>query len=726
MASKNILNLIFLYFFMTIAFKVIRCERLREQIYSSIEGGAACFRRLNGTHQAGCSSSLNGEVGVVQMIYNISDAQWLVRNGSAGPYMAVVSTSLYYDVIELLLQEPDNIAGVLLYDNATMSPDFFTQESRCPNEYSADPDSQCSSSQAGGIVWNERGTGLLRRDIPYPIFFLPKARIDEIKKIEECYNSFNLDKDNQRGRALCSLQLNSFMYAAVNSVVCLRRSASSVFLSSNKVCDPLGDYNVYYSLFPRAKETEATKKPVTLVTARIDSASLFDGIAPGAASSVVGLVTNIVTAATLAKMIPVTDAKLYDQNVLWTLFNGEAFDYIGSQRIAYDLSRGAWPPVAPLAPSDISLHIELGQLGGSLQLFKNNASWPLYALAPYSSQTAVPSKIIEFLGEMSTYSSQNNITISPEFTSNIPPSSLHSFRRILRNVTESGALPEILLVDHKETFNNKFYESALDDYENIGYVYHNISISKDGTFIPTDDLLANGTMKETEAQVKIAGLATALAHTLYQQLAGKPYTGTVKASAHLVDEMLYCFLRSQACRLLLAADYASSAEEPLAERALPLYVGVAAWASPPAVYAGHLLALLTGSHLHVNRSACDKNADTGFSYYWLRGWNRSGVCVETTMNFSQAVSPAFIKSNYDMTSGEFSTWTESVWQALWVRVFVRASGAGARLAAAVGALATAAAAALTFWLQRHAARVFVDAPASVSSDAAGIIRTVNC
>ncbi|XP_045760866.1 nicastrin isoform X3 [Maniola jurtina] len=691
MASKSILYLIYLYFLMIIAFKVIRCERLREQIYSSIEGGAACFRRLNGTHQAGCSSSLNGEVGVVHMIYNISDAQWLVHNGSAGPYMAVVSTALYYDVIELLLQEPDNIAGILLYDNATMSPDFFTQESRCPNEYSADPDSQCSSSQAGGIVWNERGTGLLRRDIPYPIFFLPKARIDEIKKIEECYNSYNLDKDNQRGRALCSLQLNSFMYAAVNSVVCLRRSASSAFLSSNKVCDPLGDYNVYYSLFPRAKETEATKKPVTLVTARIDSASLFD-----------------------------------DQNVLWTLFNGESFDYIGSQRIAYDLSRGAWPPVAPLAPSDVRLHIELGQLGGSLQLFKNNASWPLYAFAPYSSQTAVPSKIIEFLGEMSSYSSQNNITISPEFTSNIPPSSLHSFRRILRNVTESGALPEILLVDHKETFNNKFYESALDDYENIGYVYHNISISKDGTFIPTDDLLANGTMKQTEAQVKIAGLATTLAHTLYQQLAGKPYTGTVKASAHLVDEMLYCFLRSQACRLLLAADYANSAEEPLAERPLPLYVGVAAWASPPAVYAGHLLALLTGSHLHVNRTACDKNADTGFSYYWLRGWNQSGVCIETTMNFSQAVSPAFIKSDYDLTSGEFSTWTESVWQAIWARVFVRASGAGARLAAAVGALATVAAAALTFWLQRHAARVFVDAPASVSSDAAGIIRTVNC
>ncbi|VVC94150.1 unnamed protein product [Leptidea sinapis] len=70
------------------------------------------------------------------------------------------------------------------------------------------------------------------------------------------------------------------------------------------------------------------------------------------------------------------------RNVLWTLFNGESFDYIGSQRVAYDLSRGAWPAVSPLSPADIKLHIEIGQLGGSLQLFKDNTSWPLHAFAP--------------------------------------------------------------------------------------------------------------------------------------------------------------------------------------------------------------------------------------------------------------------------------------------------------------------------------------------------------
>lgn len=69
--------------------------------------------------------------------------------------------------------------------------------------------------------------------------------------------------------------------------------------------------------------------------------------------------------------------------------------------------------------------------------------------------------------------------------------------------------------------------------------------------------------------------------------------------------MLYCYLKSQACRLLLAADYATGSEDTPSPRAPPLYVGVAAWPGTPAVFAGHLLALLAGDQLPLNRSACD-------------------------------------------------------------------------------------------------------------------------
>lgn len=70
--------------------------------------------------------------------------------------------------------------------------------------------------------------------------------------------------------------------------------------------------------------------------------------------------------------------------------------------------------------------------------------------------------------------------------------------------------------------------------------------------------------------------------------------------------MLYCFLKSQACRLLLAADYAGGPEEIPADMSAPLYVGVEASPGTSPVLAGHLLALLAGQALPEDKDACNK------------------------------------------------------------------------------------------------------------------------
>lgn len=60
-----------------------------------------------------------------------------------------------------------------------------------------------------------------------------------------------------------------------------------------------------------------------------------------------------------------------DKNVLFFLLTGESYDYIGSQRILYDMENGAFPlgpgdrkdlNVAALRPENISLIVELSQL----------------------------------------------------------------------------------------------------------------------------------------------------------------------------------------------------------------------------------------------------------------------------------------------------------------------------------------------------------------------------
>lgn len=90
-------------------------------------------------------------------------------------------------------------------------------------------------------------------------------------------------------------------------------------------------------------------------------------------------------------------------------------------------------------------------------------------------------QVSELVNELSTNLKQYNMSLILKNTDNLPPSSLHSFRRILKNVTESGELTEILIVDHSEGFSNLYYNSALDEYAKIGFAYHNISIGSDGT-----------------------------------------------------------------------------------------------------------------------------------------------------------------------------------------------------------------------------------------------------
>lgn len=65
------------------------------------------------------AASNKGAIGVVHIVKDVSDAQWMVFNSTAGPYMAVVSTDLFHSVVELFMDNPGNVAGVLLYENAT-------------------------------------------------------------------------------------------------------------------------------------------------------------------------------------------------------------------------------------------------------------------------------------------------------------------------------------------------------------------------------------------------------------------------------------------------------------------------------------------------------------------------------------------------------------------------------------------------------------------------------
>ena len=106
-------------------------------------------------------------------------------------------------------------------------------------------------------------------------------------------------------------------------------------------CDPLGSVNIYVPALAVNKSVRAYRnRSVVVVSARIDSASMFDGLSIGADTSITGMATLIAVADLINKFKDVIQRESGIDNVYLILFNGEAFDYIGSSRLVYDLTKG--------------------------------------------------------------------------------------------------------------------------------------------------------------------------------------------------------------------------------------------------------------------------------------------------------------------------------------------------------------------------------------------------
>lgn len=104
---------------------------------------------------------------------------------------------------------------------------------------------------------------------------------------------------------------------------------------------------------------------------------------------------------------------------------------------------------------------------------------------------------------------------------------------------------------------------------------------------------------------------------------------------NLTAEMLDCYLESAKCTLFRAS---SAPSAKLINQVLPLYVGVHRAPNPATSLTGQLLAFLTGEKLfEMNETTCHENR-----LAWMSGTNFTGLCINSTVNYSAAISPAFI------------------------------------------------------------------------------------
>lgn len=204
------------------------------------------------------------------------------------------------------------------------------------------------------------------------------------------------------------------------------------------------------------------------------------------------------------------------KNIFFVLFNGESYDYIGSQRFVYDIMNDKFPmerdeniknQVPLLSLSDIKLIVELGQFNLKKELFTHHI------------QYKNPDQLNAFKEKLRKTASGYDITVSEPMNTNnkLPPASLQSF------LVEAENIEGLLLTDHNEAFVNHYYNSVFDDHDNIGYAYANTTNN-------TQNTIPDGSI-----QSYITKVSRILAESLYKEVTGKEYAGENIKVDHIVS-----------------------------------------------------------------------------------------------------------------------------------------------------------------------------------------------
>merc|ERR1712226_113135 len=465
------------------------------------------------------------------------------------------------------------------------------------------------------------------------------------------------------------------MDGAKDTPTCIRRSNYQTNLNPQTYCDPLGGFSAYAPLHPIPQGGDLDDNEIILVAAKMDSLSMFNGYYPGADSAISSLVTALAVAEALGKAKD--DLKESKKKILFAIFNGESFDYMGSQRMVYDMTEGKFPVfnnMGDYTPHQINLThidsiIEISQVG----LPQDGKLW--IHTDPISQRDSAVKKRIDEVAGVLLKSTEVTMVATPEVQA-LPPASAQSFLK-------KRGIPAVVIADHDKQFSNRFYNSRFDLKETINMTY--------------DDQPAEMDKYDyvTPAAETLAKVATAIAKAVYELATEQTPSPAVEeklvADNTTVTHLLYCYAKSPGCELFNYTLEEANAKKFEADTPpFDLYVGVQQGSSRSVDFRTHsvinLLAYFLGEQEHdLDKDTCtDKEQnDPLYTFTYVNGavnkssptQARLGLCLRGTSNKSLARSPAFDRSDYDWSSQEYSAWSESRWSndAFQIRSFLSPS-----------------------------------------------------
>lgn len=437
-----------LVIFLSLCAVAYSASSINSQNYLTIKKGFKfCFRRLNATHTVGCTSSPSGNVGIVYLMRNETEFKKF-KDVPDGQYI-IIMTMKNFANRELMasLNQDKRVVGVLLFEPKLRSdrPKTFSVDSRCPNaEYSVyGPQKQCSKN------WNSAGTDYYYIKWNFPIVYFTDSLNSSLNRIIECAEKYNSGTITDTRR--CSLEILTTMFAVKDSRVCMRRnSLNALIIKLNGFCDPVYGNNFHYVFAP---EIPSKKRNTIVVAARLDSLSLFTDSGFGSFAVYPAVSMLVTLAEAFAKLPP---SKAPKKRVIFTLLDGESMQYMGSNRLVYDMKLHTFLKAQLGNATDLDhIHsvLELGQLGaGAL-----NGSFFVHT----SSGSKTPKVDTAWTDKLTASASKMGLSLKSRKAAVLPPSSAQTF---LKGNAEIGA---VLISDYAASYENRFFHSLFDDEKSI-------------------------------------------------------------------------------------------------------------------------------------------------------------------------------------------------------------------------------------------------------------------
>ncbi|KAJ3332505.1 hypothetical protein HDU76_014006 [Blyttiomyces sp. JEL0837] len=650
---------------------------LQSGIYQAVRT-QGCIRLLSSSGTVGCSSNLVS--GVLYQIASDDDFNaFMSNNRPLEKYTVVMSYGFFYPNILRQLQGTNRLAGVVVIEEHPLypTPAFYSPERQFPNY----DQSLYAKLPTPPNLWNPNGNGLLYEDFTFPIFFMGIDPNDNswVQSTQTIVDATKFNKDRgYNDYPLYGMELDEYMWGFKDVTTCLRRGA----------CNIVGGKSIWSTFSPLMTRTDG--KNIIIVTANIDSNSMFKGSTWGTETATTGFVTLLSVANALSQVLNSNNPNTtVPKHLVFMGFTAETFGFSGSKRFVNDLTKGyncfdttTCPPNSYCGVqcsfttnfTDIDINkieaiIEFNQVGG-IGLSNPDLNPTIYVHVDDAKDAATTQLASAFF---TNGTANNNVTIAPAYSNSVnlrlPPSSAMAF-------LAKRKIPAVVFGDYKDSYTNKYYSSELDDWRKWNQSHVNI----------------------------MCGLANRASQVIYQLAGGSATVANqISANCTLVQTLMDCFTRNITCPLL--TNFFTD-QNTLAVSQYPEAINFQPQLNVVQFFFDRLLSNYTSWNLTSTNTTCTDSKNCT-SVQVCAG----GLCIPNSANWHLAFGPGLdldSNGNFIVSDPSQATWAQSMFAStgLRARIFKATSPQYQAMQNGIGLALTIVCGGLVYLSQRWSAKWF--------------------